>query len=437
MPKASNSPLKRMKSPYSYSLDAKIRQLLLVNPTLDFKVALRTLNSLPTLSIRDKEGWVKTLEQKRSEFEIDAVENDDAAEYVRDHIKMWTKHVGPLTLADVSAIIKNSSIKLVDVAGDMLNPREISMMLNQFLIGQEEYSRKLSLCFYLHVLRSKSDEQLPKANLLAYGPSGVGKTFGPQKLAELFGFPLGVVNCNNLVQEGIRGPRITDVFDSLYEEADCEAENIENAVILFDEFDKLFAPGEFNERILNELLNVIDDNNSVSFTHGYNDNVRVSTKNMLFIFSGVFKDIENVVAKRLNAHGVGFESQGKRSIMQGDYHKYVDETDFANYFKRDELTGRISQYAYVSNMTVDTMAHILLESKESPFCNFQNYFSTKGIHLYITLEGAQAIAQHAYNRNLGVRGLKSTLFKLLDEDMFSLTPTDIIVDEEFVKRKIA
>ncbi|MBQ4294220.1 MAG: hypothetical protein II755_01400, partial [Prevotella sp.] len=71
-----------MKSPYSYSLDAKIRQLLLVNPTLDFKVALRTLNSLPTLSIRDKEGWVKTLEQKRSEFEIDAVENDDAAEYV-------------------------------------------------------------------------------------------------------------------------------------------------------------------------------------------------------------------------------------------------------------------------------------------------------------------------------------------------------------------
>ena len=134
------------------------------------------------------------------------------------------------------------------------------MNASNYLIGQERYSQKLALCFYLHHLRIHNKEKdIPKANLLAYGPSGVGKTFGPQMLAKLLGVQFGVVNCNSLVQEGIIGTCITDVFDEIYTKAGNKISEVEKSVVLFDEFDKLFSNGHFNERILNEFLNVIDD----------------------------------------------------------------------------------------------------------------------------------------------------------------------------------
>ena len=435
MPKTKKNFITRVRTPYSTSLDEKIKQLLLVNPTLDFKITLRTLCSLPELSVREKETWIEKLKERRIEFLTDSVIPNEVIDYVKDHIKSWNEFVEPVTLENVRTIIEGTALELADVAEDLITPREISNMLNQYLIGQQEYSEKLALCYYLHFLRNKGmGMDIPKCNLLAFGPSGVGKTYGPQVLAKLLGFKLGVVNCNNLVQEGIRGPRITDVFSSIYSVSD-DTEDVEKAVILFDEFDKLFAQGEFNERILNELLNIIDDNNSVSFEHGFNNTVRISTCKMLFIFSGVFSGIEDIVAKRLNWNGVGFGN--KRKMISNDYHYYVEEGDFAKYFNRDELTGRISQYAYVNSMTQETMVHILTESKESPLKGFQNYFNSRNIQLTMTTDGAGAIAKYAYERKLGVRGLKSTLFKVLTDAMFNLQQKNIVIDEQYVTKKIA
>ena len=440
MPRTKKNYITRVQTPESISLDEKIKHLLFINPTLDFKITLRTLCSLPNLSIREKEKWVETLNERRDEFLDESMSEDkadDIKDLVKEHIKSWNEFIAPITLEDVRTIVEGTDIALSDVAGNLVTPTSISNMLNKYLIGQPEYSQKLALCFYLHYMRNKyTSTVFPKCNLLAYGPSGVGKTYGPQILAKLLNFKFGVVNCNSLVQEGIRGPRITDVFDRLYSEANDKKE-IENAVILFDEFDKLFDGGEFNERILNELLNIIDDNNSVSFEHGFNNTVRVSTRNMLFIFSGVFNGIERIVAKRLNWNGMGFGNEKKRDDAADDYHKYLTDRDFAQYFKRDELTGRISQFAYVNSMTQETMVHILTDSKESPLKDFQNYFNKLHIELTMTTDGADAIARYAYERRLGVRGLKSTLFKVLDDAMFDLKKKSIVVDKHYVTKKIA
>ena len=158
---------------------------------------------------------------------------------------------------------------------------------------------------------------------------------------------------------------------------------------------------------------------------------------MLFIFSGVFKGIEDIVAKRLNWNGMGFGNKGCKTLVVDDYHQYVEESDFAKYFNRDELSGRISQYAYVNNMTQETMMHILTESKESPLKGFQNYFSNRNIHLTMTTDGADAIARYAFERKLGVRGLKSTLFKVLKDDMFDLKEEPIVIDKQYVTKIIA
>lgn len=419
-------------------LNKEIKRLLFLNPTMDFKIILRTLCSLPELTITEKNEWVKTLKKRRLEFIKDAMKAPSIIiDCVKDHFKSWNQFVEPVSLDDIRTIISGTKIPFLEVAGDLINPLEISRMLNNYLIGQERYSQKLALCFYLHHLRIHNKEKdIPKANLLAYGPSGVGKTFGPQMLAKLLGVQFGVVNCNSLVQEGIIGTCITDVFDEIYTKAGNKISEVEKSVVLFDEFDKLFSNGHFNERILNEFLNVIDDDNTVSFRHGHYDVIRISTKNILFIFSGVFSGLEDIVAKRLNTRGIGFGIEKNKLVKHENFHQEVNEIDFAEYFKRDELSGRINQYVYVDKISESTMVDILLKSKDSPVNYFKNYFGVRDIQLDITHDGAEAIAQYAYKKNLGVRGLKSTLFKVLDYDMFLLSKDNIVIDKNYVEEII-
>ena len=418
----------------SLQLDEEIKKLCLINPLMDFKIIKRTIDSLPTLRIKEKEQWIKVLKRRRDEFVIETADtfNTTARDCVKDHIASWEKEYGKIPLQGIVDLLDETDYQLFDIAPEHVTPKAISEMLEGYLIGQPEYSRKLSLCFYLHLMRNKTNAKLPKANLLAFGPSGVGKTFGPQKLAELFGLKLGVINCNNLVQEGIHGPHLTDVFSEIYHECDEELGPVESAVILLDEFDKLFHGGEFNERV----LNILDDNNSVSFSTGPLSSERVSTKNMLFIFSGVFSGIESVVRKRMGTNAIGF-SHAQNGLIQGDFHKYVKDSDFTTYFHRDELAGRILQYAHVNSLSEELMVDILTKSKDSPLNFYVNYFNQRDIQLRLTNEGAKAIASYASKKHLGVRGLKSTIFKILDDEMFSLDTEEIVIDRQFVEKKIA
>ncbi len=419
-------------------LDKEIKKLLLVNPTMSIKVCMQTLENLSNLKLKEKRDLVKQLDKERNNFLLDAsVDKDEAQKKLIRHINSWESHVGALQLEDVLEIIDGTPFNVVDVAFEKLSPLGIANILEKYLIGQHEYAQKLALCFYMHIRRNKNqDVGMPHLNLLAYGPSGTGKTFGPQILSRIFGFKLGVVNCNTLVQEGIHGPHISDTLKEIYEDADDDVKEVEKAVILFDEFDKLFSKGEFNEHVLHELLNFIDDDNSATFYCGYNDLVRVSTKNMLFIFSGVFSGIEDVVRKRIGCSGLGF-SKANTPEIKGDYHDYVRDEDFATYFNRDELAGRIMQYAHVNIMTEEVMVNILLNSKGSPLNYYVNYFKEKNINLKVTEDGAKAIAAVANKKRLGVRGLKSTMFKVLSQDMYSLDKEEIIVDKDLVEKKTA
>ena len=213
-----------------------------------------------------------------------------------------------------------------------------------------------------------------------------------------------------------------------------------SAVIIFDEFDKLFESGYYNERILNELLNIIDDNNTLTFNQSdaiyHNEKTSMKTNNMLFIFTGVFRGIEDVVRKRLGDHGIGF-AHGSGCNMEGDFHQYVTDNDFAKYFHRDELTGRIQQYAYARELKEDDLVDILLHSEESPVTTFVNYFKMRDIDITVTEDGARAIAAASIRRHLGVRGLKSLLFNILSDDMYAMNSPEIVVDKYFVDLKTA
>ena len=414
----------------SEKLNQQIRHLLFLNPLLDIRVIKNHLAMLPNQLKNDKLETIRLLTKQRMDFVNSSANNG----YIKRHIRNWEREIGPVTFSDVVQLIEGRGITVMEAAPHLVVPQQIEQWLSEFLIGQPEYARKLSFCFYLHEIR-KNDEQLslPRPNLLVYGPSGVGKTYGPQKLAEIFQSPFGVVNCNNLVQEGIVGNTLTTVFTQLYMKYQ---EDMSSAVIIFDEFDKLFESGYYNERILNELLNIIDDNNTLSFNQSdaiyHNEKTSMKTNNMLFIFRG----IEDVVRKRLGDHGIGFAHRSGCN-MEGDYHQYVTDDDFAKYFHRDELTGRIQQYVYARELKEDDLVDILLHSEESPVTTFVNYFKMRYIDFSVTEDGARAIAAASIRRHLGVRGLKSLLFNILSDDMYAMNSPEIVVDKYFVDLKTA
>ena len=422
------------KESVSEKLNQQIRHLLFLNPLLDIRVIKNNLAMLPNQLKNDKLETIRQLTRQRMDF-VNSSSNNG---YIKRHIRNWEKEIGPVSFSDVVQLIEGRGITIMEAAPHLVVPQKIEQWLSGYLIGQPEYARKLSFCFYLHEIRNNNEQlSLPRPNLLVHGPSGVGKTYGPHKLAELFQVPFGVVNCNSLVQEGILGNTLTTVFTQLYMKYE---EDMSSAVIIYDEFDKLFENGYYNERILNELLNIIDDNNTVSFYKTdaiyHNEKTSMKTNKMMFIFTGVFRGIEDIVRKRLGDHGIGF-ANGSGFNLEGDYHQYVSDDDFARYFHRDELTGRIQQYVYARELKEDDLVNILLHSEESPVTTFVNYFKMRDIDISVTEDGARAIAAASIRRHLGVRGLKSLLLNILSDEMYALNSQQIIVDKPFVELKTA
>ncbi len=430
-------PIVKEKNTESELLNKQIRHLLFINPHLEFSYIKRQLALIPQQMRNDKLEVIRFLMKERETF----IQNNDLYTYssvISKHVQMWSEEIGPVTMNDVIDLLEGTDLSIIEIAPQVITPQGLEQWLGQHLVGQPEYARRLALCFYLHKLRhERSNLSIPCPNLLVYGPSGVGKTFGPQILSEMFNLPFAVVNCNDLVQEGIVGNSLSDYFTRLYTK---HKEKTSSAIIIFDEFDKLFEKGEFNERILNELLNIIDDNNTLSFNKSdesyHHEKISMKTNKMLFIFTGVFRGIEDIVRKRLGEHGIGFTS-GTGTNMEGDYHQYANEDDFAKFFHRGELMGRIQQFAYARELKEDDLVYILLHSKESPLDKFVSYFKANEIELSLTEDGARAIAAAAIRRHLGVRGVKSILFKILDKEMFLLDKQAIIIDKDFVEMKIA
>ncbi len=416
-------------------LDGKIRNLLLFNPSISIYEAKKHLEKLRIMKRSEKKEMIKllTIEYKKN------LEHGRCTAYsIKNRIRMWEEQIEPVQMDDICKLLEDIHISIQDIFPEKITPQYMEKWLDQYLFGQSDYARKLALAFYVHKLRIDNEElSLPRTNLLVHGPSGAGMTYGAQKMAEFFNIPFGVINCNSLVQEGIVGNSILTTFTKMYRQY---GNDTEKAVILFDEFDKLLEKGQYNERILNELLNIIDDNNSITTnksdeTYQY-EKVTLSTNKMLFIFTGVFKNLDGIIKKRLGERNIGFD-QRSESVLIGDYHQYATEEDFCKLFNRAELSGRIHQYACVRELQAEDMAQLLLNSAESPLNDFKNYFQARNINFSLTEEGAMAIAATACERHLGVRGLKSLMFKALSDDMFLLNNKKIIMDEDYVMKKVS
>jgi len=426
-------------------MDKTIRRLLFSNPSMSIEMCRKITNALKNKTEEEKELIRANLQEGLAIYREKAKESvsieyrDNIYSQAKEHIRQWEKVYGKPSLADILSLIDSTGIKLEEIVSDYLTPNTIAEMLDEFVVGQGAYSKKLALSIYTHILRTKEDsEHMPKANLLVYGPSGVGKTYGIQVLAKKLGIPFGIVNCNSVVPEGIVGEKFKDKLTQLYMEEDDE---LDNAIIYFDEVDKFFkGNGNYDDRMLEELLLFLDDNNIItypdSFKHECSYN-QIPAKKITCILGGMFETLKEAAQKRLALNAPGFTSASHNDISENQIYEYVNKEDLKKVIGSDELYGRIGHFVRVNDLSAEQLADILLQARESPLDLYRNYFSRHNIHLVITEDGAEEIAKAAYEQQVGVRGLKTILWQVLEDEMHDIEGMRIIrLNRKYVQKRL-
>ncbi len=352
-----------------------------------------------------------------------------------------------LDLEDYSFIAKRFKLSIWELLPPkLISPKIIKEELSANVFGQDAYLERLSLGFYNHLLKVYYPHlDLPNSSLLVCGSSGVGKTYAVQILAEIFSFPIVFVNCANLVQEGIIGASIGSSFARVYRELKGDLKRLERSVVVFDEFDKLFEGSYYSKKILTELLSVIDDRGSVDFYIAkderlghHNESIRMQTKNCFFLFTGVFAGVEHIVKKRLNRNSIGL---GRVEDSAFSFYRELTREDLSAYMDRAELLGRISDFVALENIDVSVLQEIVLKSKSSPVQALKDLFALHGLELSFSLGAVERVCNYTLEEGLGVRGLKSVLWSLLNEEIFNLdydrAGQSYHIDEDFVEKRLS
>lgn len=359
----------------------------------------------------------KNLLSEHLESTISRLENQEVIERresVCKRVEEWEKEFGPALMREVVAMSRLWNVPVDKIITRKITPELIKEMLDEFLVGQEEYKIQLSLAFYTYLMKKSHRGSLPKSNLLVCGPSGSGKTYGMNVLASLFNVPYVVIHCNNLVQEGIVGATLTTGFTSLLKK--WTLEEIKGAVVCFDEFDKLFEQGEFNARVINEMLNIIDDKGKLEFREDFDQNSKgrtsIPTDKMMFVFTGVFEGLQR---KKSATSTIGF----KYSVSQSGKEN-LDAEDFIRYGIKPEIMGRIQNFITIDALSEEQLFQIFDRELSSPFTEYERYFAYNDIQAVLTDEGKRTLAKMAKERGMGVRGLKGLLHQALLEDMYDL-----------------
>lgn len=324
---------------------------------------------------------------------------------------------------------------------DIPKPKEIRAFLDQYVIGQDDAKKYLSVAVYNHYKRLAQDADdidIEKSNIILVGPTGTGKTLLAKTIARLLNVPFTIVDATVLTQAGYVGEDIESLLTRLLQVADYDVAKAEKGIVFIDEIDKIARKGDnpsitrdvSGEGVQQGLLKLLEGSvvnvpPQGGRKHPEQRMIPVNTKNILFICGGAFDGIEQKIAHRLNTHVVGYSTdQGRQRIKRENYLKYVMPQDLKSFGLIPEIIGRLPILTNLEPLDREALRRVLTEPKNAIVRQYQKLFAMDGVELTFDDAALDLIVDKAIEYKLGARGLRSIVETIMIDSMFEIPSSD-------------
>ena len=350
---------------------------------------------------------------------------------------------------------ENKNHSSVKTSAQLKKPREIKEFLDEYVIGQDQAKKQLSIAVYNHYKRlaHNADEnksvEIEKSNIIMVGETGTGKTLLAKTIARQLEVPFCIVDATVLTEAGYVGEDVESILSRLLMVSDYDVEKAERGIVFIDEIDKIArksdnpsltrdVSGEGVQQGLLKLLegSIVNVPPQGGRKHPDQKYIQVNTQNILFIAGGAFDGIKEIIERRMNKQAIGFSSEKTNKVEDDSYIlDKLDATDLRNFGLIPELLGRFPIVTHLDKLDAATMLRILSEPKNSIINQFIELFRLDGVELSFTEGALQKIVKETMEKGLGARGLRGTTEKVLEKYMYDIDQLggSLVIDESKIE----